>query len=322
MALIDLFSSEVNSSVAGKKGENLRLLENNGILVPKGFVVSPDEFHSYSQQCRGEIQSQLRNGDTANAYQNILKIIQDGKDANCLEERLGGMIDQETKGKYFVARSSGSGSYHGKIIEEDSEQTALAGQFDSYLMIPEDRLFDGIKLCWASLFNPRSQKVFDAKNNPTYIDSSMSVVVQEMILADKSFVMMTEDPLEDESTLGIESTYGPCETLVSGKDTGDLFLYRRQTKTVERELSNKLYRAVYAPFTSAGENCKYEELPARLSSMSSLTDKEIGNIVEKGLEIEKIFGRPQDVEGVIADAQIYITQTRNITTQKVKGGIN
>tara|TARA_Y100000310_G_scaffold332348_1_gene407748 strand:+ start:35 stop:1003 length:969 start_codon:yes stop_codon:yes gene_type:complete len=322
MALIDLFSSEVNSSIAGKKGENLRILANNGILVPKGFVVSPDEFHSYSQQYNGEIQSELRNGNTSTAYQNILKIIQEGEDVNCLEERLENIISQEDRSNYFVARSSGSGSYHGKIVEEDSEQTALAGQFDSYLMIPKDHLFEGIKLCWASLFNPRSQKVFDAKNNPTYLDSSMSVVVQEMILADKSFVMMTEDPLEDESTLGIESTYGPCETLVSGKDTGDLFLYRRKTGTVEREISNKLYRAIYTPFTSAGENCKYEELPPSLSSMRSLTNNEIEDIVEKGLEIEKIFGRSQDVEGVIADSRIYITQTRNITTHNMKGGIN
>jgi phosphoenolpyruvate synthase/pyruvate phosphate dikinase len=37
-------------------------------------------------------------------------------------------------------------------------------------------------------------------------------------------------------------------------------------------------------------------------------------IAKVGLEIEKKFGHPQDIELVIANQDIFIVQTRNITT--------
>jgi phosphoenolpyruvate synthase/pyruvate phosphate dikinase len=322
MVVIDLFSKEIDFKIAGKKGENLSILANNGILVPRGYIVGPSNFQDHIASHKPKISEIIQEKNLQEAYLLIRDIIMGSGESIDLEGSVRTLMSRFDNNAYFVARSSGSGSYNGKIIEEDSAQTALAGQFDSYLMIPKDKIVEGIKMCWASLFNPRSLKVFDAKNNFTYLDSQMSVVVQEMIVADKGLVMMTLDPIEDEPTLGIEATYGSCETLVSGRDTGDLYLYRKNTGDLEEELSNKKFRAKYVPFSSMSENCCYEDLPDKLKRLSVLTRKDLEEVIEIGLKIEKIFGRPQDIEAVYGGDQLYITQARNITTNNMKGGTN
>jgi phosphoenolpyruvate synthase/pyruvate phosphate dikinase len=49
---------------------------------------------------------------------------------------------------------------------------------------------------------------FSGKNQTsTFLESTMSVVVQKMIKADFSAVMMTLDPLSNENLLAMEATY-------------------------------------------------------------------------------------------------------------------
>ena len=190
----------------------------------------------------------------------------------------------------------------------------MAGQYDSYLKVPKGKLEDAIKLCWASLFNPRSLKSFGTDNN-RYSDSKMSVVIQEMIPADKSVVMMTKDPIEKKDIFGIEATYGPCEAIVSGKVTGDLILFDRDNrKILEKELGSKEKRVQYYEFSgNERENYQLVEVPRNLQRRVCISDEEIKLLVDIGLKVEYMFGHPQDIEAVINGQGIYIIQSRNIT---------
>ena len=45
-----------------------------------------------------------------------------------------------------------------------------------------------------------------------------------------------------------------------------------------------------------------------------LSDNEIRTLSRIGLDIERFFKAPQDIEWSLKDGEIYILQTRNITT--------
>jgi rifampicin phosphotransferase len=138
----------------------------------------------------------------------------------------------------FAVRSSGTVLKNGEAIVEDSAKKSLAGQYESFLNVPPSEVANAVKLCWASLFNERSLHVFEAKTNGSFLDSKMSVVVQQMVLADVSAVMMTQDLLEKFPLLAMETTYGACEAIVSGKVTGDLITIDRNSIVVyKRDLA-------------------------------------------------------------------------------------
>jgi pyruvate,water dikinase len=143
----------------------------------------------------------------------------------------------------------------------------------------------------------------------------MSVVVQEMVQATHCAVMMTQDPIEGQNILGIESSYGPCEILVSGRVDGDLLLYDKQSgRVVSQEIGDKETIISYDIFT--GENGNIREIPVQpnLRQVPALSPEQVKQLIEQGLKIEKIFGKPQDIEAAFVGDQLYILQTRNITT--------
>lgn len=179
-------------------------------------------------------------------------------------------------------------------------------------MTKED-VFTAVKLCWSSLFNERSLKLFQAQNNPQYLKNSMSVVVQELVFADKSFVVMTQDPF-DNQVLGIEATYGPCEAIVSGFVTGDMYLCDRLTGDIkEFECGSKNKKAVYKRF-DFDDNYSYVDVAMGLRDEACLSNKEVKDIFQISKNIEQIFKKPMDIEGVIRENEIYIVQARPVTT--------
>ena len=199
------------------------------------------------------------------------------------------MLNKFSPDTFFAVRSSGICSLNGNYLLEDSRQNSLAGQFESYLKVPKEKVENAIKLCWASLFNERSLISYSHANN-TYLDSKMSVIIQEMITADYSAVLMTQDPLDPRNLFGIESTYGPCEALVSGKVTGDLILCDRVSgKVIECELGSKEGRIVYSSFSENNSNNYIIEPNSEEERQKfALDDYKLEKLIETGLKIERM----------------------------------
>jgi phosphoenolpyruvate synthase/pyruvate phosphate dikinase len=157
--------------------------------------------------------------------------------------------------------------------------------------------------------------MFDAKNNKSFLESTMSVVIQEMVIADTSAVIMTKDPIEKRSVLAMETTYGPCEALVSGKVTGDLITVDRSKIVInKKELGSKRNKVVYDSFNGLNRGAyKLEPNANELQTSFSIDDSTVLRLAKIGLDIEEKFGQPQDIELVIAAGLIYVVQTRSIT---------
>lgn len=300
----------------GNKCGNLALLTEYGFNVPKAYGVTFYSFVQFIKPLVFEIETIIQSCDYKTASEKIRELIINSPVPNEVRSSIEKSVNDFLPNTKFAVRSSGTVVKNGETIVEDSAKKSLAGQYESFLNVPSNEVVNAVKLCWASLFNERSLHVFEAKTNGSFLESKMSVVVQQMVLADVSAVMMTQDPLEKIPLLAMETTYGACEAIVSGKVTGDLITIDRNSMVVyNRELGSKRNRVVYDIFNGKNRGT-YNLEPTRdeMRKVFAIDNKMALRIAKVGLEIEKKFGHPQDIELVIADQEIFIVQTRNITT--------
>lgn len=169
---------------------------------------------------------------------------------------------------------------------EDSEVASYAGQQETYLNVcGADEVCARIIDCWKSFFSERA--LFYRARKGSLQDVRMAVVVQRMLNPLKSGVLFTVDPVNRRrDRMVVESVFGLGEQVVSGMVTPDHYVIDR-----------------------AG-NLKREQIVER----RVLDEEELRQLATLGRNLERRFGRPQDIEWAIEDGQLYLLQARPITT--------
>jgi pyruvate,water dikinase len=195
---------------------------------------------------------------------------------------------------------------------EDLPFASFAGQQATFLNVKGIRdLLDAVKNCWASLYEPRAI-FYRAKQGIT--KASIAVVVQRMVQSEKSGVMFTVNPSTGEDQIVIEATWGLGETLVQGEVEPDMYIVSKLGKIIDKKIGRKDKRRIR---DFATDKTIEVPVPATLVNAQVLTDSEILDISHFGVQLEKYYGKPQDVEFAI-DKRIYIVQARAVTTEAKK----
>lgn len=299
----------------GQKCLNLGLLTDLGFNIPAAFGVTFSAFELFIEPLLPEIKQLVHHLDYAKVALAIRKLILEHDTPADVHAALEDALASFPPGTYFAVRSSGMARVAGSFVTEDSSKQSLAGQYESYLRVPQRQVEHALKRCWAALYNERSLRLFKAKEDQTFFGSKMSVVIQLMIEAETSAVIMTRDPVERTDLLAMEVTFGPCEALVSGRVTGDFITVDRQDlHIVRRELGGKKHRVVYAEYSPENEGTYHlQPNPAEHSAGFAADDRLITRIANLALEIEARFGQPQDIELVVSNDELFVVQSRHIT---------
>ena len=169
---------------------------------------------------------------------------------------------------------------------EDSQAASFAGQQETYLHVEGvDDVCRRVVDCWASFFSDRA--LFYRRHKAEAGDLRVAVVVQRMVDSAKAGVGFTVDPVQKRrDRMIVEAVVGQGEQLVSGQATPAHYLVGRDGTLHHEVLAN-------------GAVLDAEELRA---------------VAELGRRVEERFGTPQDFEWAIADGQLYLLQSRPVTT--------
>lgn len=169
---------------------------------------------------------------------------------------------------------------------EDSEAASFAGQQETYLgVVGAGDVCARVVECWASFFSERA--LFYRRHKGSLDDLGMAVAVQRMVEAEKAGVVFTVDPVQRRrDQMIIEAVLGLGEQVVSGEVTPDHYV------------------------TDRAGAVKREQLP----NGGVLTAGELARLAEVGRGLEQHFGQPQDVEWAIAGGEVYLLQSRPVTT--------
>jgi rifampicin phosphotransferase len=293
-----------------QKAKNLEILSAAGIVVPKGFALPAEHYQHAAGMLTDDIEEALPDAQKVEAiFKAMVLPSQTAQFIDMHLARLSGASRFAVRSSGAIAIGSGA-----EAVLEDSAETSLAGQFDSFLNVPVDMVGDAVKRCWASLFNARSISSFC--NRRGYVRSStMTVVIQEMITAKASAVMMTADPLGDGSTGAIEFTWGPCGAIVAGITSPDEAIFDRFTGCLlSIRLGRKERRIAYSDYGYAASNETKVVTTIKEQRIMSLESATLTRLIDLGAKIEQIFGRPQDIEAVVTDNNsIVVTQARPVT---------
>ncbi len=209
---------------------------------------------------------------------------------------------EETFGdKAVVVRSSAPG--------EDSGETSFAGLHESYVNVrgPE-AILEHMRLVWASLWSDAAL-LYRQELGLDIEKSSMAVLIQEIVNGDRSGVAFGKNP-HDGAQAVIEAVYGLNTGLVDGTVEPDRWILDRRTgkilshRPVVREKSVR----------PASEGIRLEPLAPALSEKPPLNEDEIGSIFGRVCRAEEHFGAPQDVEWTYRGDELFILQSRPITT--------
>jgi len=325
--------SELNKksgSVAGGKGANLAEIYNMGILVPPGFVITAQAY-DYFIKASG-LNDKIKNLLGKINYENTEKLdeitkeirglIESGKfpeemreeileayeilgaeDSN-LKDKPAHYIIKKTPAPVFVAvRSSAT--------TEDLAEASFAGQQETFLNVKgNDDLLKFVKKCFASLFTPRAT-YYRNKKGFKHEDASLAVVIQRMVDSDKSGVIFSKDPSMKREDVIIEAVWGLGEGIVSGKISPDRYIVSPDGfQILEKEIGNK--RIAITKDAAGGQ--QVVKLKEERAKQQVLKDNETTRLAEIALRLEAHYQKPQDIEFAIERNEIYIVQTRPITT--------
>ncbi len=311
MDIVKNFSQidKADVAVAGGKGASLGEMTKAGIVVPPGFVVLASAFEQFLAQSGidVEIEAALHkvNHQDINSVEKVSAEIRALISTADFPEDIAKEVQHHYKnlGAHFVAvRSSATA--------EDSSTASWAGELESYLNTTEDNLLETIKKCWSSLFTPRAifYRIEKELHNTKV---SVAVVVQKMIQSEVSGICFTVHPVtEDSDQMVIEAGYGLGEAIVGGMITPDTYVIHK----TKREIM-ECYISQQEMMITKRDGVT-EEVPVEKSEQEKqkLSNQYILELADLCLKIESHYGFPCDIEWALEGGELYITQSRPITT--------
>lgn len=296
----------------GGKATNLAALRSGaGIPAPDGFAVTARAYFRFLEENGLEvlIQKALDGLDTSSPgeVEKACRAIRHGFDEavipDDIEKEIAGAMNalEKAYGKDLLVAVRSS------AVGEDGA-VSFAGQYDSHINVASKDVAGAYKMVLASKYNPGAL-VYRKKNRLSEEETPMCVAVTIMVRADASGVMYTADPASgDASKIKISAGFGFGERIVSGEDAGDDYhVQKDDLKIVSEDIARKEKMLI----EGVDHKPTLMDVPDDKQESRVLTDDEIKTLARYGLNLEKYFRTPQDVEWVKdPDNEIFIVQSR------------
>ena len=293
--------------IAGGKGASLARMTALGMPVPPGFVVPASELEDTLAGTVAAVRAALARGedgtDLAGVAEEVQELVASADSKGEFPARVAEAYERLGGGELPVAvRSSATA--------EDSEAASFAGQQETYLHVRGvAEIVERIRDCWGSFFTERA--LFYRREKGSLTDLGMAVVVQRMVQPDVSGVMFTIDPTKGRrDRMVVEAVFGLGEGVVSGQLTPDHYVLARDGRVKRTRLHSQPYAIVHDPDGGVRE----EQLPPERGEAQTLGDEQLARLAKVGIDLEERLGGPQDIEWAMQDDELFVLQSRPVTT--------
>ncbi|WP_406661679.1 PEP/pyruvate-binding domain-containing protein [Methanolobus sp. ZRKC3] len=300
------------SELIGSKAFSLYSIVDEGMKVPPFACITTKAYERFldTSTLRGKITMELSRKDVEDMrweemWDKSLRIR-----SHFLNTPIPETLDRQMReqlSKLFsdvpvVVRSSAPG--------EDSSDTSFAGLHESYVNVRDvDPIMKHIRLVWASLWSDaaflyREELGLDIEH------SSMAVMVQELVAGDVSGIVFSSSPDSDEQ-MAIEAVHGLNKGLVDGDVEPDRWMVDRESSAIVQYVSPSGREMV----TRLRDTGTVLENPVpEISNTVPLDEDDVHKLYDIAMALERRFGKPQDIEWTKRDEEIYVLQSRPITT--------
>lgn len=315
--LPDEIDDSISSREIGGKAWQLWRLGRSTMEVPVWCVLTTDVFRramepferqitALSGALRADDPDGIRQTacDIGELLKNLSPTKEDETELNRAIYRLFGIADR------LAVRSSAVG--------EDASAHSFAGQMESFLNVPPDRVGRKVVDVWRSAFSERII-LYRLLNGLSLGSINVAVIIQQMVWADRSGVMFTRNPETMDREIVIEAAYGLGEGVVANHAEADSYCLEWSAWRPKKTIRTKQSRI--APSRADNRYIDSVAVDPALQDKPALSSAEIRRLRSAGIQLEQLLGGPQDVEWCFDSRdRLYILQSRPITPSKLPQG--
>ncbi len=316
MIILPFDSPSATLLTAGGKGANLARLSRAGFNVPRGFIVSTEAYRAFvaANELAAVISAALAGlaADDAAQLETASAQIRAAFAGGAIPAALQTAVQSASANLNPQAEGAPPSpvAVRSSATAEDLPDLSFAGQQDTYLnVVGEAPLLAAVVNCWSSLWTARAIG-YRMRNQIAHAEAALAVVVQVMVASEVSGVLFTANPLTGQLRESvIDATFGLGEALVSGQVEPDHFVVDSLSGAVT---SVTLGAKKIATRGKAGGGV--ENIVEDAATRQTLTDTALRQLAALGQRIQEAYGAPQDIEWAFADGQLFVLQSRAITS--------
>jgi len=308
---------DLNSNIfeiVGNKNANLSEIRNYlELSTPDGFILTSFAYRHFMEHNGlwpeiNKIYSDWKNDKNGSAKQYdeaietlFSKAELPDKIEKAISDNLNSFYKQHKKKCNIAVRSSAYG--------EDTEMLSFAGQFKSFLNCPLNDVFSAYIEVIASRFKHNIITYSEEQSLDETI-LQMAVGIQQLIPSNTAGVIYTVDPMGNfGDCMMISAVFGLGAPVVSGTANADYFKVSRfdPSQIGERKIGEKTTKMV----CNNSQGVKTVPIESNLSTKPCLLDKQIKELAETALLLDRYFKRPLDIEWCFDEnGKLYILQCR------------
>ncbi len=299
----------------GQKAATLNRLMGAGFPVPDGICIPVDAFLTAKAHFAHQIDNLLASpglDDPSRASEAASRI------APLLKGLAIPAAVLEASDLALQSWGEGPMAVRSSATLEDLPTASFAGQYESILGITgAQNIQEAVLACWKSWYSAnaiaaRSQFLRSAGKGLKDQEGGMGVLIQPLLVAECAGVCFTVDPLSlDPAIITVASTWGLGTGIVDGSVPADVSHVRRTDLRIE-----KISIADKPVCMRAGPAGGLQRVPVTEEQQKSacLPLSWLQRVAQFGLAAEQALGRPQDLEWAVAGQQVWVLQSRPITT--------
>ncbi len=203
-------------------------------------------------------------------------------------------------GETVAVRSSG--------IMEDGSRQSFAGQFESYLGISPGQVAETVQAVWRSAQSQRVGVYAEGAGQAVF----PAVIVQRMVNADSAGVAFSSDPVSGQRmAVTVGAVYGLGSALVSGECDADSWRFSHTGKRLESQVALKKLAHRLDP--ASGQVVSLP-VPEPYNAKPALEEAQAAEVAQLAVRAADYFQCPQDIEWAFEQGQLYLLQSRPLTT--------
>ncbi len=308
---------QTEKEMVGGKGFALASLVRGGFAIPTAFCVTSQAYRDYVARTglRERILLELNRKDFKemrweeiwDCATRIRNLFLRKPMPSDMSAEIKTAILSIFKDKAVVVRSSAP--------EEDTAAASFAGLHESFVNVRgENAILEHIRKVWASLWSDAAL-LYRQEIGLDVTKSNMAVVVQEIVIGDRSGVAFSKNP-NNTSQAVIESVYGLNQGLVDGTIEPDRWIIDRQQQTLISHTPARRKQWM----TPSESGVTLTDLPKKYQNHPPLNTGETRLVFSLAMDAENHFKTPQDVEWTYRRDDLFVLQSRPITTLPSKDG--
>ena len=299
--------------LVGGKALALATLKRGGMTVPDGLCVTTTVYQDFIRTTglgtrigleMGRLPlAEMRWEEIWDMALRIRNLFLNTSLPDHLKETLASELEAQFAGRAVAVRSSSP--------QEDRAGSSFAGLHESFVNVRGlDAILAHIRLVWASLWSDGAL-LYRKELGMDMQKSAMAVIVQELVAGERSGVAFSRSPDGADHAV-VESVYGLNQGLVDGTIAPDRWTLDRRsgnvishTPAVREQAVRPVDGGVTAMPLTEGER-----------HAPPLDEGALSRVFGMAMTLERTFERPQDTEWTIRGDDLFLLQSRPVTTTR------